>query len=131
MDAKAKGLKFLSMEGKVKIPFFQRTYVWNKENWEDLLSELLNGTKSHFLGSIILKQLQTAAGEAKQLEVVDGQQRLTTLSILLKALYETFPSEIKENCKSDIWGVLFYKKDYASASYEIKIEHSQSDANAY
>ncbi len=131
MKAEAKGFKFLSLEGKVKIPFFQRSYVWDKDNWEDLLSELFNGTKSHFLGSIILKQLPTSSGEPKQLEIVDGQQRLTTLSILLKALYDTFPPELKENCEGDVWGLLFYRKDFVSANYEIKIEHSQVDANAY
>ncbi|MGQ9665664.1 MAG: DUF262 domain-containing protein, partial [bacterium] len=131
MKAEAKGFKFLSLEGKVKIPFFQRSYVWDKDNWEDLLSELLNKHKGHFLGSIILKQLQTSSGEPKQLEVVDGQQRLTTLSILLKALYDTFPSGIKENCKGNVWELLFYRTDFAGANYEIKIEHSQVDANAY
>lgn len=130
MKAEAKGFKFLSLEGKVKIPFFQRSYVWYKDNWEDLLSELSNKT-TNFLGSIILKQLPSSSGESKQLEVVDEQQRLTTLSILLKALYDTFTPELKENCKGDIWGLLFYKKDFASANYEIKIEHSQVDAEAY
>jgi uncharacterized protein with ParB-like and HNH nuclease domain len=131
MKAEAKGFKFLSLEGKVKIPFFQRTYVWDKDNWEGLLSELSNETKGHFLGSIILKQLPTSSGEPKQLEVVDGQQRLTTLSILLKVLYDSFPKEIKESCKSEIWPILFYRKDYTITNYEIKIEHSKVDADVY
>jgi len=131
MKAEAKGFKFLSLEGKVKIPFFQRTYVWDKDNWEGLLSELSNKTKGHFLGSIILKQLPTSSGEPKQLEVVDGQQRLTTLSILLKVLYDSFPKEIKESCKSEIWPILFYRKDYTITNYEIKIEHSKVDADVY
>ena len=131
MKAEAKSFKFLSLEGKVKIPFFQRSYVWNKDNWEDLLSELLNKTKSHFLGSIILKQLPTPSGDPKQLEVVDGQQRLTTLSILLKALYDTFSQDLKEKIfERDVWPLLFYKKDVFGED-EIKIEHSQVDAKAY
>jgi hypothetical protein len=131
MKAEAKGFKFLSLEGKVKIPFFQRTYVWDIDNWEGLLSELSNKTKGHFLGSIILKQLSTSSGEPKKLEVVDGQQRLTTLSILLKAEYDSFPKEIKESCKSEIWPILFYRKDFTSTDYEIKVEHSKVDADAY
>lgn len=131
MKAEAKGFKFLSLEGKIKIPFFQRTYVWDKDNWENLLSELLIKPSDHFLGSIILKQLPSSSGEPKQLEVVDGQQRLTTLSILLKTLYDTFPPEIKYNCEKDVKDILFYRKDYASPDYEIKIEHSQVDADAY
>lgn len=130
MKAHEESFKFLSLEGKVIIPFFQRTYVWDKDNWEDMLSELFSN-KSHFLGSIILKQLKPSSGKPKQLEVVDGQQRLTTLSILLKALYDTLPPDKKENCKGDVWGILFYRKDYASPDYEIKIEHSQVDAEAH
>ncbi|MEJ5286648.1 MAG: hypothetical protein CH6_0427 [Candidatus Kapaibacterium sp.] len=133
MKADAKGLKFLSMEGKVKIPFFQRTYVWNEENWEDLLNELLReDKKNNFLGAIILKQLPKISGEPSQLEVIDGQQRLTTLSILLKALYDTFSDEeTKRNCESDIKSILRYRKDYTSSNYEVRIEHSRADSEAY
>ena len=42
MEAREKELKFLATEGKVIIPFFQRTYVWNEENWENLLEGLFN-----------------------------------------------------------------------------------------
>lgn len=131
MKADAKGFKFLNMEGKVKIPFFQRTYVWDKDNWEDLLGELLSEKTNSFLGAIILKQLPSRSGEPKELEVIDGQQRLTTLSILLKALYDTFSPNIQENCKAEIESILRFKKDYASASYEIRIEHSHVDSEAY
>jgi len=131
MKAEAKSLKFLSLEGKVKIPFFQRTYVWDEENWENLLTEFSHKPQGNFLGSIILKQLPTSSGEPKQLEVIDGQQRLTTLSILLKALYDILPRELQENCKGDVMNILFYKKDYTSRNYEIKIEHSQVDVDVY
>lgn len=132
MKADAKGLKFLSMEGKIKVPFFQRTYVWTEENWEELLNELLNEKKiNNFLGAIILKQLPSASGEPKQLEVIDGQQRLTTLSILLKALYDSFSEEVKKNSESDVMSILRYRKDYTSSAYEPRIEHSHVDQEAY
>lgn len=132
MKADAKGFKFLSMEGKVKIPFFQRTYVWSEENWEELVNELLNDDlKNNFLGAIILKQLTSASGEPKQLEVIDGQQRLTTLSILLKALYDSLSDENKKNCEGDIYGILRFKMDYTSSNYEIRIEHSYVDKRAF
>lgn len=133
MKASEKPLKFLIMEGKVKIPFFQRAYVWNLENWQMILDELLretNGT-NNFLGAIILKQVPSSSGEAKQLEVIDGQQRLTTLSILIKALYDVLPDNIKRNCENDIMGILRYKKDYTSESYELRIEHSYIDSKYY
>ncbi len=130
MKADAKGFKFLVMEGKVKIPFFQRTYVWTENNWEELLQELRSENKvNNFLGAIILKQLPSASGQPKELEVIDGQQRLTTLSILLKALYDSLSDEDKRNYEGKIMDILQYKKDYTS--YEIRIEHSYVDSEAY
>lgn len=133
MKAEEKGLKFLIMEGKVKIPFFQRTYVWNEDNWEDLLEEFLDEERiNNFLGAIILKQIPSTTGEPKKLEVIDGQQRLTTISILLKALYDSFSNEIKENIKNEIFSILFYKRDYTSSDYdEVRIEHSLVDDEIY
>ena len=48
MKAEAMSLTFLGNEGLVRIPFFQRGYVWNIENWEDILTDLLDFEKSHF-----------------------------------------------------------------------------------
>ena len=47
MKAEEKALRFLIMEGKVKIPFFQRTYVWDEDNWEDLIEEFLDEEKTN------------------------------------------------------------------------------------
>jgi len=133
MKAEEKGLGFLTMEGKVKIPFFQRTYVWDKNNWEDLIEEFLDEDKTNnFLGAIILKQLPQVSGKPKELEVIDGQQRLTTISILLRAIYDSFPKDIKQNVRDAIFKILFYKRDYTSPDYdEIRIEHSLADYESY
>jgi len=133
MKAGEKCLKFLTMEGKIKIPFFQRTYVWNKYNWEDLIEEFLDEEKANnFLGAIILKYLQPESGKPKELEVIDGQQRLTTISILLRALYDSFPEDIQQNVRDTIFQILFYKSDYTSPDYDkIRIEHSLADSESY
>ncbi len=69
--------------GKIyKIPDFQRDYSWSKENWEDLwfdMVELLDQKSAHYMGSIVLQNTL----EEKKYLVVDGQQRLTTLSIFI------------------------------------------------
>lgn len=80
------------------VPLFQRPYVWNREDqweplWEDisgLLERLEARTEdanvaSHFLGTIVLEQTPNRTGSLPRREVIDGQQRLTTLQILLKA----------------------------------------------
>jgi len=133
MKAEEKGLMFLTMEGKVRIPFFQRTYVWDEDNWEDLMEEFMDAEKTNnFLGAIILKQLPPATGKPKELEIIDGQQRLTTISIFLRALYDSFPENIKQNFRDIIFRILFFKKDYTSPDYdEIRIEHSLVDSESY
>lgn len=132
MQAKERVFNFLTMEGKVIVPFFQRTYVWTKENWEELLNDLLHtSTENVFLGSIILKQIPTKSGEPKKLEIIDGQQRITTLTILLKALYDSLPEESRRNCEPQVFSILKYRRDYTSPNYELRIEHSRVDKEAY
>jgi uncharacterized protein with ParB-like and HNH nuclease domain len=131
MEAKARAFTFLDQEQRIKVPFFQRKYVWKEENWKDLLAELSNTNRTHFLGSIILKQQVPITGEPKEALIIDGQQRLTTLSVLLKALFDTFPADQKANCLSDIRQYLFYKKNKTDKSHLIKINHSQVDAKAF
>lgn len=133
MRAEARSFTFLANEGSVKIPFFQRAYVWNKENWEDLITDLLNSGKSHFLGSLILKQVEQQSGSTKQVLVIDGQQRLTTLSILIRALYNSFDEQSQIKCKQDgkFDVCLFYKKDMFENDVHVKIEHSKIDKKYY
>lgn len=76
----------------LEIPFFQRAYVWKEEQWERLLTDMeyITQTKRpYFLGSVIFKQQLTPTGaESGEVRtVIDGQQRLTTLSLFFKALY--------------------------------------------
>jgi hypothetical protein len=127
MKAEAMSLTFLGNEGLVKIPFFQRSYVWDRTNWEDILTELLDFKKSHYLGSLILKQQEKQTGKPKEVLVIDGQQRLTTLSILLRTLYNSFDKEMQKNCEDSIRNYLFFKKNKTDKNYLVKIEHSKVD----
>ncbi|HEY4536667.1 MAG TPA: DUF262 domain-containing protein [Enteractinococcus sp.] len=72
-----------------KVPKYQREYTWGKAEWDDLVDDLLenNGSEGHFLGTIICVNSTANTTEESILEVIDGQQRLTTLSLLLIALY--------------------------------------------
>lgn len=74
------------------IPFFQRAYVWEQEQWERFLEDMefvSENNKPYFLGSIISKQQETEmsvdVGDIRTL--IDGQQRLTTLIIFFKVLW--------------------------------------------
>ncbi len=75
----------------LEVPFFQRAYVWKEDNWERFLEDIEDvcstGTP-YFMGSLILKQQMTRSNEeiGDIRLVIDGQQRLTTISILMKVL---------------------------------------------
>ena len=92
------------------IPPFQRPYVWSHDDqWEPLWNDVHNvaedyleklgrsdsnsveaieRTSPHFLGAVVLKQVPTAAKDIDQREVIDGQQRVTTLQLLLDAIQQ-------------------------------------------
>lgn len=84
---------------RLLVPLFQRPYVWNEERqweplWKDLervatrLLQSPNTTQApHFLGAVVLQQLATQTSDLQQRTVIDGQQRLTTLQLLLDALH--------------------------------------------
>jgi uncharacterized protein with ParB-like and HNH nuclease domain len=79
------------------VPLYQRPYAWDEEHqwaplWDDISALLQHqesddssGLWSHFLGAIVLDQEQTVPGEIPRFTVIDGQQRLTTLQLLLAA----------------------------------------------
>jgi uncharacterized protein with ParB-like and HNH nuclease domain len=71
------------------IPRYQREYTWGKAQWESLFDDVLENDPGYFLGSIICINQTTDTLAVQQLEVVDGQQRLTTLSLLFAALYQS------------------------------------------
>ena len=79
---------------RLEVPLFQRQYVWNKDQqweplWEDIrrkFSEYLEGRKDgpvHFLGAMVLDQKQTPTTHVERRQVIDGQQRLTTLQLFI------------------------------------------------
>lgn len=138
MDAREKSLTFLVENIRYVIPYFQRSYVWNEENWEELWDELIADRQDCFLGSIILKLEKNTGNSETRKSVIDGQQRLTTLSILLEALCEKIEADpdnadtAKEYRKllfyhTDIWNVDKGNK----VSKTPKIIHSRLDKADY
>ncbi|MCG9893432.1 MAG: DUF262 domain-containing HNH endonuclease family protein [Thermosynechococcaceae cyanobacterium MS004] len=76
--------------GKIyKVPPFQRDYSWKKENWEDLWQDILalhaDSDASHYMGALVL---QSSGSSDKVFTIIDGQQRLATLSIIAIAVIE-------------------------------------------
>ena len=71
------------------IPRYQREYTWKMDQWESLFNDIEENDPGYFLGSIICINQTTDTLAVQRLEVVDGQQRLTTLSLLFAALYQS------------------------------------------
>ncbi len=69
-----------------RIPRFQRDYSWTNEEWEDLWTDILgtlneDGEASHYMGYLVLQ-----SADDKSFDVIDGQQRLTTISLIVLAV---------------------------------------------
>lgn len=85
---------------RFEIPFFQRGYAWQKKQWdqlfldlqEQIISELDSGSSvdqiEHFFGPIVVLEKTGGAAELKEFIVVDGQQRITTIYLLLGLIAE-------------------------------------------
>ena len=136
MEAHEAAFAFMNGAIRVEIPFFQRGYVWTKDNWRDLIEDLEDDSSSHFLGSIILKSIKTTSGETPRWSLIDGQQRLTTLSILLRACYDNLPldkyeDDIQGDLKRQMQEMLYYKERSIGGKRNPKIAHSMVDAPAF
>lgn len=79
------------------IPRFQRDYSWTRDEWDDLWQDILgtfeaDGEPAHYMGYLVLQTLDN-----KFFEVIDGQQRLTTLSLLTLAVLKVLKELIELN----------------------------------
>ncbi|WP_017302858.1 DUF262 domain-containing protein [Spirulina subsalsa] len=89
--------------GKIyQVPSFQRDYSWNQENWEDLWQDILglhsNPDASHYMGAVVLQNSRTSD---KQFTIIDGQQRLATLSIIAIAVLEKIQNLVNREQQKD------------------------------
>lgn len=100
MDTQVRTPQLVFMQPqRLIVPLFQRPYVWNQENqWAPLWRDVVRVTERlladpgakqqpHFLGAVVLQQLQNPVGSLQARTVIDGQQRLTTLQVLIDALH--------------------------------------------
>ena len=85
-------LRFLQKPQQFSVPIFQRRYSWEKKQCERLWNDIVrieehSGISSHFLGSIVyIEPGVQNTSRIQEFRVIDGQQRLTTLSLLILAL---------------------------------------------
>ncbi|KAA9130328.1 DUF262 domain-containing protein [Marinihelvus fidelis] len=84
--------KFFNKQRRVSIPLFQRRYVWSKKNLDQLLDDISaiqdSQDSARFLGTVVAVSRPGSFGDYEEVEVVDGQQRLTTVYLFLAAISE-------------------------------------------
>jgi uncharacterized protein with ParB-like and HNH nuclease domain len=90
LDTRTTSFGDLIGNGKIyRVPPFQRDYSWHEENWEDLWQDVLilqtHPDSSHYMGAIVL---QSSSTSDKEFTIIDGQQRLATLSIIAIAVID-------------------------------------------
>ena len=116
------------------IPLFQRPYSWQHNDWETLWNDIIetyrfNPAGGHFLGSIVSKSQPGTPEGVSPYIVIDGQQRLTTLSIVIAALRDTI-SKADPAAGERIDDLCLINK-YAKDEYHYKIRPTQADRSAY
>ena len=97
----------ISHEGNTlyRVPPYQREYSWSKQQWEELFDDLVEAESAHFLGTIICLNATVDAVDSNVLELIDGQQRMTTITILLAAIYSILrdhKESLDEDAQADL-----------------------------
>lgn len=115
------------------IPVYQRNYDWTEEHCRQLFHDILdvgsNPGSTHFIGSIVfIHEGVYTTSEVKQLVVIDGQQRLTTFSLLYLALHK-FAIENNMQEKADEINDTYLINKYVKEERS-KLKLKQSDTNA-
>lgn len=121
-----------------EIPKYQRKYTWGVNEWELLFNDVIENDNGYFLGSTICVAKPGSIYDAIVSEVIDGQQRMTTLSILLTVLYSKILDHKDELDEDEFISLniikkqLTYKKDgkyYPKLRLQIQ-DNNQADYNS-
>lgn len=131
-----------------EIPAFQRPYVWNEEDqWAPLWDDVVHVAESyvaakeegteprtpqHFLGAVVYEGKPPIAGDVTRHEVIDGQQRMTTLQLLLDAVQEVFDEgghDLHSEALEDL--ILNKSRAFAGRPERFKLWPSQADREAF
>ncbi len=127
------------MEGSKKrfiIPVYQRNYDWKIENckqlYDDLIQVIKNNSKTHFFGSIV--SVYEPSGRNTEFLIIDGQQRLTTMSLLFLAMYNLLEEKIiiseDESLKNQIYEDFLVDK-YQPQEKRMKLKPIKNDQKAF
>jgi alkylated DNA nucleotide flippase Atl1 len=125
------------------VPPFQRPYVWEKEEqwaplWQDVrrLADLRLSQPSagatHFLGAIVVQAQEPILGDVQASSIIDGQQRLTTLQLLMDATAATLEAAGHDDLAGQLNRLTHNEDIFVSgADTRLKLRHSNKDRGAF
>lgn len=129
---------------RYQVPIFQRPYVWTRERqwqplWDDVLDVLERHanagdaakTRRHFLGAIVLELKDKSPGSLDEWVVIDGQQRLTTLSLLLAAVTRVLADLGATTQAAQLEDLVWNPERRASGDARMKVWPTHEDRAAY
>lgn len=133
--SKTKLQEIIDGEKQYVIPLFQRPYSWEKSQWELLWNDIIElydseNSYPHFLGSIVTMQTVSGPEEVTKYLLIDGQQRLTTIFILLVVLRNKANQQDKNQISAEI-NERFLVNKFAQNDNYYKLQPTQIDRKAF
>ena len=128
---------------RYSVPLYQRPYVWDEDHqwaplWDDICALLehqesgdLTGLWSHFLGAIVLDQDKTVPGQIPRFTVIDGQQRLTTLQLMLAAAAKAVAEVGAENDAALLRELVVNNPRKATGTDQLKVWPTNANRSAF
>ena len=110
----------LTRNYRYTVPDYQRRYSWQEEQWGALWADLnsIRPDSTHFLGSIVLIERSSGLNELNKLEIVDGQQRIATITVLLSLMREKYYELDESGQAEDIENKYLKKQDLDLNEYQ-------------
>ena len=112
------------------IPIYQRNYDWKKIHCEQLINDILEAGKNekiHFIGSIVYIHDGLYSSGIKELVVIDGQQRLTTITLLCIALYHFLKGKNPQDIQANKILKQFIVNEFAEENQRLKLKSSANN----
>lgn len=110
----------LTRNYRYTVPDYQRRYSWQEEQWGALWADLnsIRPDSTHFLGSIVLIERSSGLNELNKLEIVDGQQRIATITVILSLMREKYYELGESGQAEDIENKYLKKQDLDLNEYQ-------------
>ena len=118
------------------IPVYQRNYDWTNTECKDLLNDIISveteDRGTHFIGSIVFVHEGTySTSEVKELVIIDGQQRLTTINILYVALYRFAKDNSKTQDAERLYNMFLTNQYVKNESSKLKLKQTDTNSVAF